>query len=226
MTRLLEIAPVAVVKRGRKGATILARDGPTRKLRFEVATTSSRPTDTTGAGDAFDAGFLVGWLAARSSGPSAARDPPPGRPPRPPERLPATSQPRASELASSASCQPERDPPPMISHRPARHRARGRHGARGRPARGRPRVDAHQPRLALSPELRSPRRPRRRSARPGAVPATVAIRDGSLLVGLDERRLEALATAPAGSVRKAAAARAWRWRWPRAAGPRPRSRRR
>ena len=38
----------------------------------------------------------------------------------------------------------------------------------------------------------------------GAVPATVAIRDGSLLVGLDEGALEALATAPPGSVRKAA----------------------
>jgi pseudouridine-5'-phosphate glycosidase len=38
----------------------------------------------------------------------------------------------------------------------------------------------------------------------GAVPATVAIRDGSLLVGLDAAALEALATAPEGSVRKAA----------------------
>ena len=38
----------------------------------------------------------------------------------------------------------------------------------------------------------------------GAVPATVAIRDGRLLVGLDAQALEALATAPAGSVRKAA----------------------
>ena len=38
----------------------------------------------------------------------------------------------------------------------------------------------------------------------GAVPATVAIRDGRLLVGLDDQWLEALATAPAGSVRKAA----------------------
>jgi pseudouridine-5'-phosphate glycosidase len=38
----------------------------------------------------------------------------------------------------------------------------------------------------------------------GAVPATVAIQDGRLLVGLDEAALEALATAPAGSVRKAA----------------------
>lgn len=38
----------------------------------------------------------------------------------------------------------------------------------------------------------------------GAEPATVAVRDGALLVGLDEAGLTALATAPAGSVRKAA----------------------
>jgi pseudouridine-5'-phosphate glycosidase len=40
----------------------------------------------------------------------------------------------------------------------------------------------------------------------GAVPATVAIRDGRILVGLDEEQLRALATAPAGSVLKAARA--------------------
>jgi pseudouridine-5'-phosphate glycosidase len=38
----------------------------------------------------------------------------------------------------------------------------------------------------------------------GAVPATVAIRDGRILVGLGAADLEALATAPTGSVRKAA----------------------
>jgi len=38
----------------------------------------------------------------------------------------------------------------------------------------------------------------------GAVPATVAIRDGRLLVGLDDAALTALATAPEGSVLKAA----------------------
>jgi len=38
----------------------------------------------------------------------------------------------------------------------------------------------------------------------GAVPATVAINGGRLLVGLDPAALRALATAPAGSVRKAA----------------------
>ncbi len=39
--------------------------------------------------------------------------------------------------------------------------------------------------------------------RSGAVPATVAMRDGRLLVGLAAAELEALATAPAGTVRKA-----------------------
>ena len=39
---------------------------------------------------------------------------------------------------------------------------------------------------------------------PGAVPATVAVRDGRLLVGLSQAELETLATAPHGSVRKAA----------------------
>ncbi len=38
----------------------------------------------------------------------------------------------------------------------------------------------------------------------GAVPATIAIHAGRLLVGLDDAALTALATAPAGSVRKAA----------------------
>ena len=38
----------------------------------------------------------------------------------------------------------------------------------------------------------------------GAVPATIAIRDGRILVGLDDALLEALATAPEGSVLKAA----------------------
>lgn len=38
----------------------------------------------------------------------------------------------------------------------------------------------------------------------GAVPATVAVRDGRFLVGLDDAALERLATAPAGSVRKVA----------------------
>ena len=64
---LLEFASTAVVKRGSKGATVLTRLG-TERLRFEVATEHLVAADTTGAGDAFDAGFLVGWFAARSAG--------------------------------------------------------------------------------------------------------------------------------------------------------------
>jgi sugar/nucleoside kinase (ribokinase family) len=56
-----------VVKRGAKGATVMARqDG--ERLRFEVATEHVQARDTTGAGDAFDAGFLAGWFAARGGG--------------------------------------------------------------------------------------------------------------------------------------------------------------
>ena len=64
---LLALAPVAIVKRGRKGANVLLRAGG-EILRFEVATTPIRTADTTGAGDAFNAGFLVAWLDARRRG--------------------------------------------------------------------------------------------------------------------------------------------------------------
>jgi sugar/nucleoside kinase (ribokinase family) len=64
---LLELARVAVVKRGPKGATVLALENGDR-LRFEVATERLRAPDTTGAGDAFDAGFIVEWLASRAAG--------------------------------------------------------------------------------------------------------------------------------------------------------------
>ncbi len=65
---LLRIAPVAIVKRGSAGATVLVRrtDGDRatgdRVVRFDVATRPLPAGDPTGAGDAFDAGFLVAWL--------------------------------------------------------------------------------------------------------------------------------------------------------------------
>jgi ribokinase len=62
---LIEAAPLAVVKRGAGGATVLSRRaGETGVLRFEVATPAFAATDTTGAGDAFDAGFLASFLSA------------------------------------------------------------------------------------------------------------------------------------------------------------------
>ena len=77
---LLEFAAVVVLKRGNRGASVIARD-PARSgtesevpppLRFEVATPTVPASDTTGAGDAFDAGFIAAWLAARASGRPAA----------------------------------------------------------------------------------------------------------------------------------------------------------
>jgi ribokinase len=61
--KLLESAPLAIVKRGAGGATVLGR-GLAGPHRFEVATAPLAATDTTGAGDAFDAGFIAMFLTA------------------------------------------------------------------------------------------------------------------------------------------------------------------
>src|SRR5829696_5571123 len=70
---LLDLAPVAVIKRGPRGARVFARvdhgQGESEPpLRFDVATTPVPVEDTTGAGDAFDAGFIHGWLTAMDGG--------------------------------------------------------------------------------------------------------------------------------------------------------------
>jgi sugar/nucleoside kinase (ribokinase family) len=71
---LLGFAPIAVVKRGAGGATLLARSSTGPAIRLEVATRAIAAADTTGAGDAFDAGFLAAWLAAgRSTAPGDLR---------------------------------------------------------------------------------------------------------------------------------------------------------
>ena len=99
---LLELAPIAVVKRGRKGATILARDGK-RALRFEVATTPIKAADTTGAGDAFSAGFLHGWLDGRRKGLAPDRGAPAGRRRRQPGRAPPPVEPAGRAPARLSS---------------------------------------------------------------------------------------------------------------------------
>jgi sugar/nucleoside kinase (ribokinase family) len=70
---LLDIAAVAVIKRGSRGARVFARvdhgQGEAEPpLRFDIATTPVAAEDTTGAGDAFDAGFIAGWLGALAGG--------------------------------------------------------------------------------------------------------------------------------------------------------------
>jgi sugar/nucleoside kinase (ribokinase family) len=66
---LLDVAPIVVLKRGSQGVTIIFRDG-TATHELNVAVKAVAASDTTGAGDAFDAGFILGWLAARRDGAS------------------------------------------------------------------------------------------------------------------------------------------------------------
>jgi sugar/nucleoside kinase (ribokinase family) len=74
--RAVDLAPIVVVKRGAAGVTVLVRDdgpqaGGSRQLtgrpatKFDVATRPVAAADTTGAGDAFDAGFIAEWLVSR-----------------------------------------------------------------------------------------------------------------------------------------------------------------
>lgn len=65
---MTEFAGIVVVKQGGRGATVLARDAGSGPLQFEIATPHVIAADTTGAGDAFDAGFLAVWLASRGAG--------------------------------------------------------------------------------------------------------------------------------------------------------------
>ena len=68
-------ARMAVVTRGAEGALVFAGQG-----RWEIAAEPVDPVDTTGAGDAFIAGFLAAWLhgaapdAAGAAGARRARD--------------------------------------------------------------------------------------------------------------------------------------------------------
>jgi sugar/nucleoside kinase (ribokinase family) len=67
---LLELAAVVCVKRGAEGCTVWARPdgGSTAPLSLEVRAGRLPAEDPTGAGDAFDAGFLLAWLDARAAG--------------------------------------------------------------------------------------------------------------------------------------------------------------
>ena len=68
---LLDFAPAVVLKRGPRGAALIwLEDGSVH--RAEVLAAPVEAPDTTGAGDAFDAGFILGWLAAGRRGEATA----------------------------------------------------------------------------------------------------------------------------------------------------------
>jgi len=65
-TALLALSPLVVVKEGAAGCRVLVRGpgpGPLAALELVVAARPAHAEDTTGAGDAFDAGFLLAWAA-------------------------------------------------------------------------------------------------------------------------------------------------------------------
>ncbi len=66
--RALGLAPVVVVKRGAHGASVHLLDPGGAPMTFEVATRPLPAADSTGAGDAFDAGFLAVFVEDRRSG--------------------------------------------------------------------------------------------------------------------------------------------------------------
>lgn len=61
--RLLDLAPVVVIKQGDAGCSVQWR-AASGVLAIDVATKPISATDTTGAGDAFDAGFMHALLVA------------------------------------------------------------------------------------------------------------------------------------------------------------------
>ena len=67
---LLDLAPGRDRQARRARARRCWRSRASDRLRFEVATRTVDAPDTTGAGDAFDAGFIVSWLGARQAGTS------------------------------------------------------------------------------------------------------------------------------------------------------------
>jgi sugar/nucleoside kinase (ribokinase family) len=69
--RALALAPVVIVKRGGDGATVHLLDAAGAPITFDVATRPLPAADTTGAGDAFDAGFLIGFTEGRRIGRSS-----------------------------------------------------------------------------------------------------------------------------------------------------------
>jgi sugar/nucleoside kinase (ribokinase family) len=62
-----ELFPIVAIKRGKRGATVFAGGTAHRETTFAI-----KPQDSTGAGDAFCAGFLSAWIRGRTLGECAS----------------------------------------------------------------------------------------------------------------------------------------------------------
>lgn len=60
LAQLLELAPIVVIKAGPAGCTVLWGD-----VEMDIAARPFKASDTTGAGDAFDAGFMFSLISTR-----------------------------------------------------------------------------------------------------------------------------------------------------------------
>jgi len=58
---ILDLAPLVAVKQGKSGATLFSREEV-----FSLPAAGAEQVDATGAGDAFNAGFIACWLRGRS----------------------------------------------------------------------------------------------------------------------------------------------------------------
>jgi sugar/nucleoside kinase (ribokinase family) len=63
LSALLDLAPIAVVKAGAAGCAVLWTGAAQEVLQIDIATRQVATADTTGAGDAFDAGFLFSLIS-------------------------------------------------------------------------------------------------------------------------------------------------------------------
>ena len=213
---LVELAPIAVVKRGSRGATVLAREGES-VLRFEVATKPLARDRLHGRRRRLRCRVPRGLARGGAAGRCAAGGPPAGGPCGAPGGGAAALESRGGARPGMSDTS---DVLTLIDIAPEVVDA----------------LSSRQAVVALESTLISHGLPYPQNVAvaraseaavrlAGAVPATVAIAGGRVQVGLDDDALERLATAPPGTVLKAARP-SWARRWRAAASRRRRCPRR
>ena len=192
---LLDLAPLVVVKLGADGCRVLSRDARV----VDVATRRVVAADTTGAGDAFDAGFLhaligggysPGWwrFVCCAAGSRACR--------------PSRGDARADRTAGGAVAVSGQPHSAQVPHLVVAPEVRSALNGGGAVVALESTLITHG--LAWPRNLEAAQMAEAAVRAGGAVPATVVVHDGSLLVGLSEGELSNVARAT--NLRKASRA--------------------